>query len=445
MVDKRRIKIQKDGEIKSGPIVYWMQRDQRAEDNWALIYSAELAVKSGNELIVVFNLVNDFLLAGLRQYYFMIEGLKETEARLRKLKIPFYLLTGSPGENIPEFVRDVGASLIVSDFNPLKNIRKWKKEVIEKTAIPFHSVDAHNIVPCWESSDKLEFGAYTIRPKIQRKLPEFLCEFPGLPVFHGQKLPDEIKWEYIYESLKVDTSVKKSEYFLPGSEAAEKMFSEFLSAKLAGYEAERNDPNLKGTSDLSPYLHFGQIAAQRVALEVHNNFKSMDSRDSFLEELIIRRELSDNYCFYNKDYDNFNGFHVWAKSTLDEHRKDEREYIYSAEEFERASTHDPLWNAAQREMVVKGKMHGYMRMYWAKKILEWTPSPENAFEIAVFLNDKYQLDGRDPNGYTGIAWSIGGVHDRAWSERPVYGKIRYMNFNGCKRKFDVEKYIKVNS
>ena len=166
-----------------------------------------------------------------------------------------------------------------------------------------------------------------------------------------------------------------------------------------------------------------------------------DGKKTFLEQLIVRRELAENFCYYNNDYDSFNGFHAWAKKTLNEHRADEREFLYSPAEFENAETHDDLWNAAQYQMVEKGKMHGFMRMYWAKKILEWTPDPEVALQTAIDLNDKYELDGRDPNGYTGIAWSIGGIHDRPWFERPVFGKVRFMNYNGCKRKFNVNNYI----
>jgi deoxyribodipyrimidine photo-lyase len=195
------------------------------------------------------------------------------------------------------------------------------------------------------------------------------------------------------------------------------------------------------SSNLSPYLHFGQISAQRIALETYKRKHNIETKDAFLEELIVRRELSDNFCFYNKNYDSFDGFPEWAKKTLNEHRKDKREFTYNLEQFEKAKTHDDLWNAAQIEMVKTGKMHGYMRMYWAKKILEWTETPEEALEFSIYLNDKYELDGRDPNGYTGCAWSIGGVHDRAWTERPVFGKIRYMNYNGAKRKFDVKRYI----
>jgi deoxyribodipyrimidine photo-lyase len=203
----------------------------------------------------------------------------------------------------------------------------------------------------------------------------------------------------------------------------------------------RNDPAKDGQSNLSPYMHFGHISAQRIALDVSMSDINKESREAFLEELIVRRELSDNFCFYNAHYDNFDGFPEWGKKTLNAHRKDKREYLYNIKQFENAETHDDLWNAAQIQMLKTGKMHGYMRMYWAKKILEWTESPEKAMEIAIYLNDRYELDGRDPNGYTGIAWSIGGLHDRAWNERPVFGKIRYMSYNGCKTKFDVIKYI----
>ncbi|MCB0732845.1 MAG: deoxyribodipyrimidine photolyase, partial [Ignavibacteriae bacterium] len=251
----------------------------------------------------------------------------------------------------------------------------------------------------------------------------------------------KINWENIYKILEIDNKVKPVEDFVPGENSAEKILKNFIENKLNNYSEARNDPNKNALSNISPYLHFGQISAQRIAL-ILNNFDGNDeSIKSFLEELIVRRELSDNFCYYNKNYDNFDGFHDWAKQSLNEHRNDKREYIYNLEEFEQAKTHDELWNSAQLEMVKTGKMHGYMRMYWAKKILEWTKTPEEALEIGIYLNDKYELDGRDPNGYVGLAWSIGGVHDRAWTERPVYGKIRYMNYNGCKRKFDVKSYI----
>ena len=229
-----------------------------------------------------------------------------------------------------------------------------------------------------------------------------------------------------------------------GETAAINKLNNFLEDKIDKYSTDKNDPYKDCQSGLSPYLHFGQISSQRIALNIEKNNYNTASKEAFLEELIIRKELSDNFCNYNENYDCFEGFPNWAKETLNQHRKDEREFIYSLEEFEKGKTHEGLWNAAQMEMVNSGKMHSYMRMYWAKKILEWSASPEDALKTALYLNDKYELDGRDPNGYAGCAWSIGGVHDRAWFERPVFGKIRYMNLKGAERKFDIHKYIEEN-
>lgn len=438
----KRVKQQNKNEYGNGPVIYWMQRDQRVYDNWALQFAIEKAKELNQPVVVAFCLVPNFLEATIRQYGFMLKSLEEVEKNLEKKKIPFYFLLGDPGEEIPKLTKKIQASAVVSDFNPLKIIRKWKKDVIDKIDVPFFTVDAHNIAPVWEASDKQEFGAYTIRPKIQKKLDEFLDKFPKISKQkdHGLK-SDKVDWEKARKSLKINFDVKEVDWIKPGESAAQKMLRSFFDERLTDYDEKRNDPNENVLSNLSPYLHFGQISAQRIAMETNSRRHSVETKDAFLEELIIRRELSDNFCFYNKNYDSFEGFPEWAKKTLNEHRKDEREYTYDLEQFEKAETHDDLWNAAQIEMVTTGKMHGYMRMYWAKKILEWTETPEEALEYSIYLNDKYELDGRDPNGYVGCAWSVGGVHDRAWPERPVFGKIRYMNYNGCKRKFDVKKYI----
>ncbi len=437
-----RLRILQEGEIKSGAIVYWMQRDQRVHDNWALIYAQEKAIESNVPLYIVFNIVPNFLDATIRQYDFMIKGLQEVEQTLSKYNIPFFLLTGSVSDSIPKFIIDKNASLLVTDFNPLKIARIWKREVAKNISIPFHEVDAHNIVPCLFASNKLEFAAYTIRPKIQKLLPEFLDEFPKVKKMENTSgESDKADWQGIRNSLKINFDVPEIKWLIPGETAANSVLENFINNKLSAYSSDRNDPTINGVSNLSPYFHFGHIAPQRVALVLQPFTEFVESQKSFLEEMIVRRELADNFCYYNTNYDSFDGFHDWAKTSLNIHRKDKRDFVYTLEEFELAKIHDPLWNAAQRELVVKGKMHGYMRMYWAKKILEWSKSPEEAMQTAIYLNDKYELDGRDPNGYTGIAWSIGGVHDRAWFERPVYGKVRYMNANGCAKKFDVKKYI----
>lgn len=432
----------KPGVPGKGPVVYWMGRDQRADDNWALLYTIQLAKESGSQAEVIFCLVPGFLGAGLRQYGFMLRGLEKVSFRLRSLGIRFSLLKGDPVTAIPQYLEEHKASSLVMDFDPLRMRQQWKERIAAKINIPFHEVDAHNIVPCRLASSKQAFGAYTLRPSVRRLLPEFLDEFPdsvtagnpiaGTPAFHADK---------VLHDLMPDPGVPEQDGLKPGEDEARRHLGRFIEEQLERYDTEKNDPNLGATSRLSAYLHFGQLSAQRVALEIIKRVPASPSTAGFLEELIVRRELADNYCFYNAHYDSFEGFPDWAKKTLNQHREDERRYVYSREQFEQAATHDPLWNAAQRQMVQSGYMHGYMRMYWAKKILEWSPSPEEALAAALYLNDRYQLDGRDPNGYAGCAWSIGGVHDRAWPERPVYGKIRYMNDKGAARKFDVKKYI----
>ena len=428
---------------KRGPVVYWMSRDQRAKDNWALLFAQNLALEQKAPLGVIFCLVPDFLQATIRQYDFMLRGLAETGKNLADKNIAFFLLMGYPDEEIPKHVHQLHAGAVVADFDPLKIKRQWKRRIIPRLNVPLYEVDSHNLVPCWVASAKQEFAAYTFRPKIKKILPDFLDSFPPLRKhpFSWKKKGRQTDWRAARRGVKVDTSVPAVDWIVPGERAAKKTLRHFIRHNLASYATKRNDPNLSALSNLSPYLHFGQISAQRVAQEVRDAGAPGADREAFLEELIIRRELADNYCLYNKHYDSFRGFPDWAKKTLDEHRRDKRAYVYSRGQFESGLTHDGLWNAAQMEMVRTGKMHGYMRMYWAKKILEWTKNPEEAQKIAIFLNDKYELDGRDPNGYAGIAWSIGGVHDRAWFSRTVFGKVRYMSFSGARSKFDTEAYI----
>lgn len=440
IVNKNRINKLNNYPELQGPVVYWMSRDQRVSDNWSLLFSYEKAFTKKSRIIVVFNLVTDFLGAGLRQYQFMLDGLKEVEKDLNSLGIEFILLKGKPEIQIPKFLKDNKAGILITDFDPLKIKRNWIESIINKIDIAFYEVDAHNIVPCKIVSDKEEYSAYTLRPKITRILFDYLEEFPKIKKINAP-IKSKTDWQKIIKSLKINRQIKPVEWIKAGEQNAKNTLSYFIRNKLQFYHIQKNNPNADKTSNLSPFLHFGQISSQRIALEILRSYSLKEAKESFLEELITRKELSDNFCFYNKNYDSFDGFPEWARKTLNEHRKKKREHIYTLDEFEQALTHDKLWNAAQKEMLITGKMHGYMRMYWAKKILEWTESPEIALEIAIYLNDKYSLDGRDPNGYTGIAWSIGGVHDRAWNPRPIFGKIRYMSYNGCKTKFDINTYI----
>jgi len=441
--DLSRVHILIPGEASHGPVVYWMSRDQRVRDNWALLYAQDMALRQQVPLAVVFCLAPEFLGATLRQYAFMLRGLAEVERDLAAKGIPFALLAGEPAKVLPAFLRKCGVGLAVADFDPLKIKRQWIRAVVSAISIPFHEVDAHNIVPCRLASPKQEYGAYTLRPKLRTLLPEYLVPFPALKEHpHAWKgAVKKVAWQRVRAGLKADRSVREVDWLIPGEHAALRALRRFIARGLDRYADDRNDPNREGQSDLSPYLHFGQLSAQRVALEVMRADVRETARETFLEELIVRRELSDNFCFYNHNYDAPDGFPAWARKTLARHAGDRREYRYTSKEFEEGRTHDELWNAAQREMVIRGKMHGYLRMYWAKKILEWTGKAAEAMRIAIRLNDRYELDGRDPNGYAGIAWSIGGAHDRPWGARKVFGMVRYMSEKGCRAKFDVDGYI----
>ncbi|MBN1159603.1 MAG: deoxyribodipyrimidine photo-lyase [Bacteroidales bacterium] len=441
MVNLKRVRNLRKGNPGKGPVLYWMSRDQRVQDNWALAYVVECAENYEQTLIVVFTLIDALLGATWRQSDFMIKALRKVEKKLNDLNIPFIVLKGEPADTLPHFIEKHHICHMVTDFDPLRIKQQWISQLIKKIRIETDEVDAHNIVPCWQASDKEEYSAYTIRPKISRMLPEFLDGFP--PLIRQRNVTQGFRnnWEALAVALSVDHSVQPVDGLIPGEDAAIAVMERFLNEKLGNYGQKRNDPNAEGTSGLSPYIRFGHIAAQRIALEVLKNFPRNPDADAFLEELIIRKELADNFCYYNPDYDRVAGFRQWARMSLDHHRNDRRAYVYTPEQFEKAATHDDLWNAAQLQMVHTGMMHNYMRMYWAKKILEWTRTPEEAYGTALYLNDKYQLDGRCPNGYAGCAWSIGGVHDRAWGTRTVFGKIRYMSKAGCERKFDVKRYV----
>lgn len=436
-------------------------RDQRAIDNHAMAYAQSVAVAHNVPLKVVFNLVPKFLEATLRQYAFMIKGLEEVEQVLREKEIPLHLLKGDPVKTVPAFVLEHDAMLLVTDFSPLRVGAAWVKSVAtaldnhakatndsdrsQVGAVPMVQVDAHNVVPCWVASPKLEYGARTIRSKINNLLPEYLTPMPALVSNPPGSLQDcePVDWKEALAGLQIDRTVGEVNTFTPGSAAGYQMLDKFIGSKIKKYAEQRNDPNNDVLSNLSPYLHFGQISAQAAVLRVKASKQAHGGgMDSFVEECVVRRELSDNFCFYNHaNYDSLKGLYGWAKETLQTHSADKRAHLYTRDQLESAQTHDDLWNAAQLQMTKEGKMHGFLRMYWAKKILEWTVSPTQALEFAIYLNDRYQLDGRDPNGYVGCMWSIGGIHDQGWAERPVFGKIRYMNYKGCQRKFDLKKFV----
>lgn len=440
-MNTRRIHILKNGDPGPGPVLYWMHRDFRAADNWGLTHARLQALRGRQPLAVIFCLAPAFAAATSAHFDFLLRGLRQTAASLDRENIPFFALRGDPGVEVARFAREHAAGLIVTDFDPLRVKIRWIRDLLAACDPPVHEVDSRNIVPARVVSDRREFMARTIRPKIKRLLPEFLDEFPVLaphphpwpaaPAHDVSALRHGVRDAGRPQTLRVE----------PGEAAGRAVLRHFLEKRLPFYP-NRNDPNQDVCSNLSAHLHFGMIAAQRVALETMARGAAGDQADAFLEELIVRRELSDNFCLHAPDYDSVSGFPDWARESLRKHRDDPRPAIYSPEEFEDGRTHDPLWNAAQTQMLLTGKMHGYLRMYWAKKILEWSPCAADALRTAILLNDRHSLDGRDSNGYAGIAWSIGGVHDRGWTERPIFGKIRYMNLAGARRKFDVDRYVR---
>ncbi|XP_073957813.1 deoxyribodipyrimidine photo-lyase-like [Choristoneura fumiferana] len=447
--NKKRLRIISEEQLvadKCEGIVYWMSRDSRVQDNWAFLFAQKLALKNEVPLHVCFCLIAKYLDASVRQFDFLIKGLKTVAAQCKELDISFHLLEGNGGDVLPQWVIDHKIGAVVCDFNPLRIPMGWLEGARKglKKDVPLIQVDAHNVVPCWVASDKQEYSARTIRNKINSKLGEFLTEFP--PVikhpYKSQFKPEPIDWDEAIESREADKSVGPVEWAKPGYDAAVAMLKSFLDKRLKLFAAKRNDPTQDALSNLSPWFHFGQISVQRVALCVQEyKSKHTESVNAFLEEAIVRSELSDNFCFYNPLYDSVKGTSNWAQKTLDDHRKDKRTHIYTQDELAQAKTHDDLWNSAQLQLVKEGKMHGFLRMYWCKKILEWTPSPEDALKYAIYLNDHYSIDGRDSNGYVGCMWSICGIHDQGWAERSVFGKVRFMNYEGCKRKFNVSAFV----
>ena len=446
MIQKERIKaLNKKGMKKGAYVLYWMQASQRTEYNHALEFAILKANELRRPLIVFFGITDHFPEANERHYAFMLEGFREVKQSLEKRGIQMVILHKSPEVGAVQLAKK--ASLAVVDRGYLRIQRQWRNDVANKIDCPLIQVESDVIVPVEEASPKEEYAAATLRPKINKKLIYFLVPLnqrePAIPSLSMDI--DSFDIDDIGKAiskLRIDRSVQKVDSFKGGTKEALRHLEVFLEGKLDRFPELRNDPTLDYLSHMSPYLHFGQISPLFIVLKVKQT--RSPGIEAFLEELVVRRELSMNFTFYNEKYDSFESIPEWAKKSLRSHQKDKRQYLYRLEELEQAKTHDPYWNAAQREMVVKGKMHGYMRMYWGKKIIEWSKTPEEAFRAALYLNNKYELDGRDPNGFTGVAWCFG-KHDRHWGERPIFGNVRYMNDKGLKRKFDADEYVKMMS
>jgi len=442
MIQRERIqRLNNKPFIKGDYVLYWMQASQRAEYNHALEYAITKANELDKPLLALFGITDAYPSANERHYYFMLEGLRETEASLLKRGIQMVIQHESPEQAAVKWSRK--ACVVITDRGYLALQRKWRKCVASRINCPLIQVESDVVVPVEAAYAKEAYSAASLRPKINRLLERYLIPVRKISLKNKSsnlacESLDIQDIDKTISKLNIDRSVTKVETYCGGTSQAKRHLRNFLRYRLAEYAQKKNDPNAEALSNMSPYLHFGQISPLYIALQVRKTHTA--GKDAYLEELIVRRELAINFVYYNRNYATFASLPAWVKGNLRTHAKDKREYVYKLAQLENAQTHDPYWNAAQLEMMATGKMHGYMRMYWGKKILEWTKSPQRAFKVVTYLNDKYELDGRDPSSYAGVAWCFG-KHDRPWSQRPVFGNIRYMNANGLKRKFDADAYV----
>jgi deoxyribodipyrimidine photo-lyase len=447
--EQARVVVRRGGAPRKGGkcVVYWMQRAIRIVDNPALDVAIEAGNLLGLPVVVFFAVIPNYPNANLRHYHFMAQGLRDVAEDAAERGVGF-VVRRHPDHSLEAFLEEVEAALVVGDENPCREPERWRKVLAKRLRLPFWTVDADVVVPS-RVFGRSYFLLHHFRPHLKVELPKYLAA--------GRKIAPQYPWraagppgvslsEEITNGFRgLDRTVRPVDSFTGGTHSALKRLRQFVSHELAGYEETRNHPELKGTSRLSPYLHFGNIGPATIALAVQKAVRqgkaSAGAGDRFLEQLIGWRELAVLFVRHNPNYDNWECAEPWARKTLVEHAGDARPHRYSLEQLERGETGDELWNAAQREMVETGWMHNYMRMYWAKKILEWAPDPARAFEWAVTLNDRYELDGRDPNGYAGIAWAIVGKHDRPWFDRPVFGLVRSMTSASTAKKFDAKSYI----
>lgn len=444
-IQDERIQPLNDGEVCGGDyVLYWMQASQRAERNHALEHAVRRANELGLPLLAVFGLTDDYPEANLRHYAFMLEGLRDAAAALERRGIALAVRRGSPDEVALE--AGESAAMIVTDRGYLRPQREWRERVAREAGRSVVQVESDVVVPVDLASDRREVGARTLRPRIRRHLDEFLVDLrttklrnPSSGMEAGGLDLSDIG--AVLDGMDLDRSVGPlSHLYRGGTSEAKKILRRFLREGLPGYAANRDQPQTDDVSHMSKYLHFGQISPVYVALRAMDSDAPREDVDAFLDELLVRRELSMNFVRHTPDYDSYSCLPDWARETLEEHEPDAREHLYTREQLEGAQTHDEYWNAAMREMVHTGYMHNHMRMYWGKKILEWSESPEEAYATTLYLNNKYFLDGRDPNSFANVSW-VFGQHDRGWPERPVFGKVRYMSAGGLERKARPEEYV----
>ena len=383
--------------IRKGEIVYLCEREIRAKDNFAL----QFAIEKSKELNLSLKIIHPKIKYDYRQKQRFIDNqVEQTKTQFSNIGLDFEIIENTP----VEIIKNTKPAILIIDFNPI-----LKRDYLKNADFKIYEIDGHNIIPAKFVSKKQEYSAATLRIKIYHNIYPFLTEFMNLT-------SDKVEADYVLD--------------------------DFIKNKLQYYSENKNNPSLNVTSSLSKYLNLGFISSQRIALEVIQSGVKDINKEAFLEELIIRKELADNFCLYSESFKDFSSIPNWAKMSLENHKYDIRPYIYSIEMLESAKTHDKLWNATQIQLIKEGTIHGYLRMYWAKKIFDWMSTPKDALKTAIYLNDKYAYDSPSANGYVGILWAIGGLHDRAFADFLVTGKVRRMTYDSIKRKYDLFSYIK---
>lgn len=439
-----RIQCTNDNDVKDGRFVlYWMDKSQRSLCNHALEFAAQRANENGVPLLVAFVLPENGPEIGLRQCRFMIEGLDEVSSSLRGRKIAMVVRSGVSTKVIAKLADS--ACELICDRGYLKEQVQSCQRVSREAACRVWQVESDVIVPVEIASDHREYAARTIRSKLQDTADEYTTDLTTTPLDHdalslGLEGLDLADRDSVLKKMPVDFDVEPTDEFIGGTSQATSRLQAFVSGALGSYD-ERTSVVDPSVSYLSPYLRFGQISPVTIALEVKSKRGySTETKEAFLEELLVRRELAVNFVHYESNYDSLKCLPDWASETLEKHEQDERENHYTASQLENAETHDHAWNAAMMEMKYRGYLHNHLRMYWGKKILEWTNTVNHAYRTAIDLNNRYFLDGRDPNSYTNVAWLFG-LHDRAHQEREIFGKVRYMSAGGLQRKIDVDTYL----
>lgn len=425
-------------------VLYWMQQSQRAAFNPAL----ETAVAAANRLalpvVVGFGLMDGYPEANARHYTFMLEGIAETARAIEARELRFVIRRGAPDDVAIELAQR--AALVVCDRGYLRLQKTWRNRVAAEAGRRVVQVEADVVVPVDAASPRHEIAARTLRSKVAKRRDEFLVPLRNerVRVRAGRiRLAGDVDLADIpslVASLHIDHNIRAVKGLRGGSGEGRRRLRAFVGRHLDRYVCDRSHPGDPHVSTMSPYLHFGQISPVEVALAVRDSPADAANRDAYIEQLIIRRELSMNFVNTTRLYDRYDGLPEWARRSLDAHRRDPRPHVYSEADLARGETHDPYWNAAMRELLVTGFMHNHMRMYWGKKVLEWSPTPEAGYSALLRLNNTYFIDGRDANSYANVGW-VFGLHDRPWPERPIFGSVRYMNAAGLERKTDIDAYL----